>query len=102
MLRITPIERASHQVVLRLEGRVSGPWVKELSEACAQALSDGDTLVLNLAEVSFLDVAGVDLLTKLQSQAVRLVDCSMFVQEQLKAARSGSLETGRAGPLFSK
>jgi anti-anti-sigma regulatory factor len=86
MLRITPIESGNHQVVLRLEGRVSGPWINELSEACEKALSDGEPLVLNLAEVSFLDTAGVDLLTSLQSRGVELADCSMFVKEQLRTA----------------
>src|SRR5215510_10372217 len=93
MLRITPIESGNHKVVLRLEGRVSGPWVSELGEACENVISVGDTLVLNLAEVSFLDGAGIDLLTNIQARGVELVDCSMFVTEQLKSLRSGALLT---------
>jgi anti-anti-sigma factor len=87
MLRITSIEGVNGEVVLRLEGRVSGPWVSELREACEKALSGGNSLVLNLAEVSFLDCAGIDLLTSIQGRGVKLVDCSMFVQEQLRVAR---------------
>jgi anti-anti-sigma regulatory factor len=86
MLRITPIESGNDQVVLRLEGRLSGPWVCELGEACEKALSTGNNLVLNLAEVSFLDGAGIDLLTNVQGRGVKLVDCSMFVNEQLRTA----------------
>ncbi len=89
MLRITPIEGGNHRVVLRLEGRVSGPWVGELSEVCEEALGNGAPLVLSLAEVSFLDTAGVALLTRLQARGVEVVDCSIFVKEQLKAVRSG-------------
>ena len=85
MLRITPIEGGNHRVVLRLEGRVSGPWVGELSEVCEEALGNGAPLVLSLAEVSFLDTAGVELLTRLQTRGVEVVDCSMFVKEQLRA-----------------
>jgi anti-anti-sigma regulatory factor len=95
MLRITSVESGNHQVVLRLEGQVSGAWVSELSEACEKAIGNGDPLVLNLAEVSFLDIPGVDLLTSLQTRGVELVDCSMFVKEQLKAARKGA-QRGRA------
>jgi anti-anti-sigma regulatory factor len=88
MLRITPIESGNHQVVLRLEGRLSGPWVIELGEACEKALSEGKALVLNLAEVTFLDGTGLDLLTNIQRRGVKLVDCSMFVNEQLKSLGS--------------
>jgi anti-anti-sigma regulatory factor len=88
MLRITSIASGNDQVVLRLEGRLCGPWVSELSEACEKALSGGNTLVLNLAEVSFLDGAGIDWLTSIRGRGVKLVDCSMFVSEQLKSLRS--------------
>ncbi len=86
MLRITPIESGNHKVVLRLEGRVSGPWVRELGEACEKALSLGNTLVLNLADVSFLDTAGSDLLNSIRARGVELADSSMFVTEQLRTA----------------
>ena len=88
MLRITPIESGNDQVVLRLEGRLSGPWVSELGEACEKMLSGGNALVLNLAEVSLLDAAGIDLLTNIQSRGVKLVDCSIFVSEQLRSLRA--------------
>ena len=74
MLRITPIESGNHKVVLRLEGRISGPWVNELGEACEKVLSLGNILVLNLADVSFLDTAGIDLLTSVQAHGVELAD----------------------------
>jgi anti-anti-sigma regulatory factor len=97
MLRITPIESGNHRLVLRLEGRVSGPWVSELSEVCEGALSNGAPLILSLAEVSFLDTAAVDLLTKLQTRGVEVVDCSMFIKEQLKTAQPGTARIGRSG-----
>lgn len=89
MLRITPIESGNHKVVLRLEGRVSGPWVSQLVEECEKVLSAGADLVLNLAEVGFLDAAGVDLLTSIQARGVQLADCSIFVKEQLRTANPG-------------
>ena len=91
MLRITPIEGGNHRIVLRLEGRVSGPWVSELNEVCEKALNNAAPLVLSLAEVSFLDTAGVALVTSLQTRGVEVVDCSMFVKEQLKTAWSGQV-----------
>jgi ABC-type transporter Mla MlaB component len=86
MLRITPTESGDSQIILRLEGRIAGPWVTELWNACEKALGDGKALVLNLADVSFLDNAGVNLLTKIRAHGIALADCSPFVTEQLKAA----------------
>jgi ABC-type transporter Mla MlaB component len=86
MLRITPTGSGNHQMILRLEGRVAGPWVTELWKACEKVLGQGQALVLNLAEVSFLDAAGVTLLTKFRSKGVELDGCSPFVTEQLKGA----------------
>jgi len=85
MLRITATNSDHQKVVLRLEGRVSGPWVSELLKCCEKILGDGKDLVLNLAEVSFLDSAGITCLTKVRSRGVALADCSPFVMEQLKA-----------------
>jgi anti-anti-sigma regulatory factor len=93
MLRITLIESGNHRTILRLEGRLSGPWVSELGEACETALRGG-ALVLDLAEVSFRDAAGIDLLTSIQTRGVELVDCSMFVSEQLKSLPSVPRRSG--------
>jgi ABC-type transporter Mla MlaB component len=85
MLRITPTDSGNHHVILRLEGRVAGPWVTELWKACEKVLGEGQALELNLADVSFLDPAGVTLLTKVRTRGVQLADCSPFLKEQLKA-----------------
>jgi anti-anti-sigma regulatory factor len=88
MLRITSIGGGNQKVVLRLEGRVSGPWVSELGEACQKVLGEGKALGLNLAEVTFLDGDGLELLRSIQTRGVELAECSMFVTEQLKSLRS--------------
>ena len=86
MLKISEIPPSNHTVTLRLEGRVVGPWVTELRESCEKLLSNGRVLNLRLAEVEFLDASGVNLLTNLRERGVRLVDCSPFVDVQLKSA----------------
>lgn len=85
MLRISPVESGNHHVILRLEGRIAGPWVTELQKACELVLGEGRALDLNLAEVSFLDRAGVALLRSLETTGVGLAECSPFVLEELKA-----------------
>ena len=85
-MRITPTDSGNHRVILRLEGRIAGPWVTELRKACEEILGQGRPLELNLAEVSFLDSAGVVLLMNVHSRGAKLADCSPFVTEQLKTA----------------
>jgi len=85
MLKISKVEPVNHAVVLRLEGRVVGPWVTELQKSCEEVLADGRSLKLHLANVEFLDRQGIALLLKLRSHGVVVVDPPPFIAEQLKA-----------------
>ncbi len=85
MLRISQVDAGNQLVVLRLEGRVAGPWVSELSEACANLLRQGRHLRLDLGEVSFVDSSGVTLISGLKALGISLDECSPFVAEQLKS-----------------
>jgi hypothetical protein len=66
MLRIEPLDTGG-SAVLKVEGRVIGPWVEELREACESALAHG-----------------LALLQWLRERDVGLRHCSTFVDEQLK------------------
>ena len=89
MLRITVVESSSEAVRLRVEGRVTGGCVEELRRSCdVHALYDGIRLTLDLADVSFVDTAGIELLKELRSCCVTLLSPSPFVFEQLKGATS--------------
>lgn len=85
MLRISEVAPSNPGVTLRLEGRMTGPWVEEARQVCERILTSGRALKLELAEVEFLDATGAALLERLRSQGVRLVGCSPFVQACLKA-----------------
>ena len=86
MLKISQAGKTNHSITLKLEGRVVGPWVGEARETCEKLLSQGRTVRLNLAEVSFVDQDGVRFLASLISKGITLVDCSLFVEEQLRSA----------------
>jgi anti-anti-sigma regulatory factor len=89
MLRVTVVESSSETVRLRVEGRVAAGWVEELRRSCeVQALSDGIRLTLDLADVSFVDTAGIQLLKELRMRCVALLSPSPFVAEQLKDVAS--------------
>jgi anti-anti-sigma regulatory factor len=85
-MKITVVESSSKGVRLRVEGRLAGSWVEELRRACdLHALSDGIRLTLDLADVSFADAAGIELLKELRIRSVTLLSPSSLVAEQLKA-----------------
>jgi anti-anti-sigma regulatory factor len=86
MLKITVVESSSEAVRLRAEGRLTGGWVDELRRTCdLHALSNGIRLTLDLADVSFADAAGIELLKELRIRLVTLLRPSSLVAEQLKA-----------------
>jgi RNA polymerase sigma-70 factor (ECF subfamily) len=85
MLKIVLGEHSNGTATLALEGRVIGPWVKELGRACEPFLASARGLSLDLSGVSFLSREGVALLGQLRDRQVALLHCSGFVAEQLKA-----------------
>jgi anti-anti-sigma regulatory factor len=85
MLRIAHVKAdESRRRVLRLEGRVVGPWVEELRRSCDWALAAAPGLTLDLAGVTFADRTGVALLRSLRGRGVALANCSAFLAAQLK------------------
>ena len=87
MLRITVVESSSEAVRLRAEGRVTDGWVEELRKTCdLQGLGDGIRLTLDLADVAFVDAAGIELLKELKRHRVTLLNPTSFVAQQLKDA----------------
>ena len=83
MLRISTIESGNHHAILRLEGRVAGPCVAELSSACENLPGKGRALELDFAGVSFVDPNRVALISGLKSRGIALAGCSPFVEHQL-------------------
>ena len=73
---------------LQLEGKLVGPWVDELSRACEELRTPPSCLRLNLAAVTFIDPAGISLLSDLVRRGATIAGCSGFIEELL--SRSGS------------
>jgi len=96
MLRISRIASPNGAVTLRLEGQIGGPWVEELCRLCEQCLATGGSLILDLTDVSFIDLDGVALCQRLRDQNVALLHCSPFVTEQLKGHQRGGRQSNAA------
>jgi ABC-type transporter Mla MlaB component len=84
MLRISEVESMGERTTLRLEGNAVGTVVEEVSNACEQHLSDGHQLTLDLADLAFADRAAIALLQDLRTRGVALLNCSPFLNEELK------------------
>ena len=84
MLRISIVESTQDASTLRLEGRVIGPWVDEVSLVCGPLLRQRLTVTLDLSAVSFVDGDGLALFRELRARRVVLTNCSPLVAEQLK------------------
>jgi anti-anti-sigma regulatory factor len=94
MLKITTLMNAE-STVLRLEGRLAGPWVQEL-ERCWDSTAGTPTrhaLSVDLSAVTYVDSDGKDLLKKVHRQGAKLIasGCltSCIVNEIVQVARRG-------------
>jgi ABC-type transporter Mla MlaB component len=92
MLKISRTDDAatSTQPTLKLEGQVRGRWVDELRRVCFEMLGSAhERFALDLADVSFIDGAGLTLFEELAARNVAFTNCSMFAAEQLKRVANG-------------
>lgn len=78
MLRISTLN-LDDRVVLKLEGRLAGPWVQELESSWRVARATSRTVWIELCDVLHVDERGKALLARLHREGARLVarDCEM-------------------------
>ncbi len=70
--------------IVKLEGRIVGPWIEEVRTACRRAIAGGASVVIDLAGVDFMDREAAAFLRDLGARGVRLVHASPFVAELLR------------------
>jgi len=64
-----------------LEGKLVGPWVTELEKHWESALAAGSsrTMLVDLADVSFIDDDGRALLARMRQKGVRLLSAGVLI-----------------------
>lgn len=84
MLRISITDESDNAIQLRIEGWLVGAWVDELRQQTQTAFSQAKTLSLDLEKLLFVDSHGAALLRELARQNVAQLNCSPFINQQLK------------------
>lgn len=71
---------------------MTGRSIEGLRQSCElHALSDGAQLTLDLADVSFADADGIELLRDLENRNVTIVNLAAFLAMQLRDPKGGKL-----------
>ena len=82
MLKITRAE-SNQEVILQLDGSVTGPWIELLRASAESVLAEGRQLTIDLENICFIDCEGLALIKSLLGQGVQQVNAPLFVAEQL-------------------
>jgi ABC-type transporter Mla MlaB component len=65
-----------------LEGKLVGPWVKELEKHWESlAANVSRTMLVDLADVSFIDAEGRALLARMRQKGARLLSTGVLINE---------------------
>jgi len=83
VLRITRLARKGRGLTIKLEGQILGPWLGTLRAACTARGRRLRCMRLDLAAVTYVDAAGVQLLRELMAEGAAIAACSSFVGELL-------------------
>lgn len=84
MLRISADELPGALVSLRLDGEVTGQWVKLLERTCEAQVNKGARVTIDLRNVSFADRDGIALLRSLRDRRVEILNALPFIGEQIR------------------
>jgi len=88
MLKITRVTSLDQEVILRMDGRVTGPWVELLQTSAESVVEVGMRLTLDLENVYYVDCEGVGLLKNLINSGTQLKNVPPFVAEQIRKCES--------------
>jgi ABC-type transporter Mla MlaB component len=100
MLRITVRDQAGTRIVL--EGKLASVWVKELKDCCKDVLSRSDPrdVFVELADVTFVDAAGRELLAELSRKGVHLVSNDIATDALVDDIRKNGYEERERTPAI--
>lgn len=90
MLRVDRHTDPAGAPQLRVSGHLTGPWIAELATVCEQLAGTTPPPSLDLTELVFADVAGLQLLSRLRQGNFRLLRASPFIAAQMAETQAKS------------
>jgi outer membrane protein len=95
MLRVTTDSQAG-QVTLRLEGKLSGPWVEEFKRSwtLTKGIYPDHVLIVNLSGLTFVDAAGKEFLRSIDREGARLEGAGLFASSLVEDIKVESRKAG--------
>jgi hypothetical protein len=91
MLRLSQIASTHRTQTIKLEGKLLGPWVDEVRQACLAGMDPCSRINLDLSALIFVDAAGERLLRDLIARGIQVVACSSYVAELLRSSAAYDL-----------
>jgi hypothetical protein len=88
MLKITQVNGHNGARICKLEGKLLEPWLAEVLAACKPPDGRPGPIGLDLANLTFVDQAGIRLLRELILGGITICACSSFVAELLHLENS--------------
>lgn len=103
MLRVTIHDSAS-EFRLHLEGRLAGPWVREVELCWQTALSTvrDRAVIVDLREIDFVDAAGEQLLATMHQRGAKLVAACPFMKHLISEISGAPEEALQPAPVRRK
>ena len=80
MLRITTVDEGQPHVTLRVEGTIATRWVSELEREIKRWLGSDRRVVLDLTGVKFVGAQGADMLKRVSTENVEIINCSALIR----------------------
>lgn len=92
MLKITQVASSNREIILQLDGRLTGQWIQLLRDTAQSLLQEATQLTLDLENLCFIDCEGVVLIKSLMNRGVRQINAPLFVAEQIRNCKDGSAD----------
>ncbi|MGH8063904.1 MAG: STAS domain-containing protein [Candidatus Entotheonellia bacterium] len=84
MLCITRVAESPSHVTLKLEGRIVSAWVSVVERECLTVLQEKRQVILEVAEVTFIDRSGLEMLRRIISPQLQIINASALIEELLQ------------------
>ena len=98
MLRIT-VKNGKQPTILKLEGKLAGPWVDELLRTWSElrVKRPGLTASLDLSDVSYVDADGKRILSRMLRKGVKLENARLMTKYIVDQVKDGGDFDGKGG-----